>query len=424
MRTQFVMAGLSVLTLLVAVVTAVLQIQFSGTSIGDPEAASGTSSLTENSIDASLRSASGGLLMTGVSPVVPELHEIPVLRQVPWSRNEVMRAFGAAGSALSCIMQEPGVNVVQPLSSPVAGVRGPVGRESILAIALQLDPLARASLPKATRGMIETYLESHQMMLQPVLYHDDKGHVFFGPQIRAAFVDKSRPQYTEIAEKLIITTMSEFRTLGIYYPGKGHPKAEDMRTLILGFRYSRAPAKNSESESLPEGEKDFELLFLHRLKTEDPSEIRIVVFATNDGRKKLSLLYSLDPKAALPVPAIAAQIRFDDFTMMGLYPSNPVVTAVFHQSQLTLETDSFIAMTKGLGTGKPASADEVLDDLYHRTQSSAIKAGSEGSGLPAETTTDAASEQSASEGSPSKVQNEAAAEENPAPASGAGSTVP
>lgn len=418
------MAGLSVLTLLVAVVTAVLQTQFSGTSIGDPEAASGTSSLTENSIDASLRSASGSLLMTGVSPVVPELHEIPVLRQVPWSRNEVMRAFGSAGSALSCIMQEPGVNVVQPLSSPVAGVRGPVGRESIVAIGLQLDPLARASLPKTTRGMIETYLESHQMMLQPVLYHDDKGHVFFGPQIRAAFVDKSRPQYTEIAEKLIITTMSEFRTLGIYFAGKGHPKAEDMRTLILGFRYTRVPAKNSGSEPLPEGEKDFELLFLHRLKTEDPSEIRIVVFATNDGRKKLSLLYSLDPKAALPVPSIAAQIRFDDFTMMGLYPSNPVVTAVFHQSQLTIETDSFIAMTKGLGTGKPAGADEVFDDLYHRTQTSAIKADSEGSESPAETTTDAASEQTASEGSHGKVGDEAAAEENPVPASGAGSTVP
>jgi hypothetical protein len=110
--------------------------------------------------------------------------------------------------------------------------------------------------------------------------------------------------------------------------------------------------------------------------------------------------------------------------MMGLYPSNPVVTAVFHQSQLTIETDSFIAMTKGLGTGKPAGADEVLDDLYHRTQSSAIKADSGGPASRAETKTDAASEQSASEGSPVKVGNEAAAGENPAPSPGAGSTAP
>jgi hypothetical protein len=375
-KSRYILAVLSVVSLLITT-TAVVLHQRSLSSMNDFNGRSSSSLDLAGSggsnPDASLLSASRTLLMTGVNPVPPELKEIPLIRAVPWERSEVVREYTRAGAGLSCSLLEPSVEVVQSLVSSSPGVRGPLGRQTMITISLQIDPLAKATLPKATRGAIEDYLENHQVAIQLVMYHEKDGAPFFGPQTRAAFIDRRKPELTTAPENLIVSALAELRTLGVYVPGKGPLLPAEARTMILAFRYTRQSSEDSTVGAPPSAEKDFELIFVHNVVTDSSKPPRFAIFATSKGRAEISLLDEVDPQMVSQSSIIAAHVKFDDFTMLGMYPATPIVTGVYHQAQLSIPVSSFRSMMDGVGVGGARELPIVLDELYERSAAAAAE---------------------------------------------------
>ena len=304
------------------------------------------------------------LLMTGVSPTVPEIRTLPVLRTVPWGGQELGREFRRAGSQLSCSLIEPALDVFQPLIAPTPGTAGPIGRQTAFSLNLEVDPAAKATLPRVARGAIESYLESHQLSIQAVYYHTVDGKPFFGPQVRAAFIDVATPQKTVEPESMIVESIKELRTLGLYWENESALVPEKARTLVLAFRYSLETHVAGSGKSA--SNQEYELLFLHLMKDSTATAPKLAVFATSNGRNELNLLENTDPLLAQQKSVIAARVRFSDFNMMGMYPANPIVTGVFHQSKLSLPVESIKALLEGIGAGKRRSLSDVLDDLNRR----------------------------------------------------------
>lgn len=313
----------------------------------------------------SVLAMSKSLLMTGVTPTVPEVRTMPVLRAVPWERQELGREFRTAGSQLSSSLIEPGLTVIQPLIEPTPGAAGPIGRQTAFSLNLEVDPAAKATLPRVARGAIESYLESHQLSIQPVYYHTTNGKPFFGPQVRAAFVAVATPEKTTEPEAMIVESVKELRTLGFYWNNEAAFVPDEARTMILAFRYTLDTDITGTTKT--SSNQEYELLFLHLLKDSTATAPRLAVFATSNGRSELNLLESTDPTSAQQKSVIAARVRFGEFNMMGMYPANPVVTGVFHQAKLSLPVDSVKALLDGIGAGAPRSLFDVLDDLHRRS---------------------------------------------------------
>ena len=366
MQSKTVLAPLTICTFLVTGVVVASHILLQPDALGTTASTSLLNSTLGNPENAasSVMAMSQTLLMTGVSPAVPEVRTMPVVRSVPWERQALGREFRRAGAQLSCSLLEPGVSVIQPLIAPTPGAAGPIGRQSAFSLNLEVDPSAKSDLPRVTRGAIESYLGSHQLTIQPVYYHTAEGKPFFGPQVRAAFVATGSADKTTEAEDLIVTAIRELRTLGIYWDAETPLVPEQARTMILAFRYSLDNTITGTGKSTPD--QEYELLFLHLLKDSTAMAPKLAVFATSDGRTDLNLLESSDPMSNQQKAVIAARVRFGEFNMMGMYPANPVVTGVFHQSQLSLPVDSVKAMLEGFATGKPRSLPDLLDELISR----------------------------------------------------------
>ena len=366
MQSKFVLAPLTICSFLVtgAVVAShvLLEPAASGTAesktrvdaaFGDPMSAEG-----------SVLGMPKTLLMTGVTSTVPDVRTMPVIRAVPWEHQDLGREFRRAGSQLSCSLLEPGIDVIQPLVAPTPGTAGPIGRQTAFSLNLEVDPAAKSTLPRVARGAIESYLESHQLTIQTVYYHTAEGHPFLGPQVRAAFVAVTSPEKTTEAEAMIVASIKELRTLGLYWDQSTALVPEQARTMILAFRYildtNIAGTEKSASNH------EYELLFLHLLKDSTATAPKLAVFATSNGRNELNLLETCDPVSAQQKSVIAARVRFGEFNRMGMYPANPVVTGVFHQAQLSLPVDSVKALLEGFASGTPRLLSDVLDELSSR----------------------------------------------------------
>jgi len=367
MQSKTVLAPLTICTFLVTGVVLASHILLKPESLGTTESESLMDGALGDPANAasSVLAMSKTLLMTGVNPTVPEVRSMPVIRTVPWERQELGREFRRAGSQLSCSLLEPGIDVVQPLIAPTAGVAGPIGRQTAFSLNLEVDPAAKSTLPRVARGAIESYLESNQLSIQPTYYHTAEGQPFFGPQVRAAFVAVTSPEKTTEAEAMIVTAINELRTLGYYWDQPTALVPAQVRTMVLAFRYSLDT--NIAGTGKSPSDQEYELLFLHLLKDSTATAPKVAVFATSNGRNELNLLDTTDPLTAQQKSVIAARVRFGEFNMMGMYPSNPVVTGVFHQAQLSLPVDSIKALLEGFASGKPRSLPDVLDELSSRS---------------------------------------------------------
>ncbi len=366
MQSKAILAPLTICTFLVTGVVVASHILLQPDALGTTESPSLMNAGLGDPANAasSIEAMSKTLLMTGVSPAVPEVRTMPVVRSVPWERQALGREFRRAGAQLSCSLLEPGVSVIQPLIAPTPGTAGPIGRQSAFSLNLEIDPAAKSNLPRVTRGAIESYLSSHQLTIQPVYYHTAEGKPFFGPQIRAAFVAVASPDKTTEAEDMIVAAIRELRTLGIYWDAETPLVPEQARTMILAFKYSLDT--NIAGTGKSKSDQEYELLFLHLLKDSSATAPKLAVFATSNGRTDLNLLETSDPMSTQQKAVIAARVRFGEFNMMGMYPANPVVTGVFHQAQLSLPVDSVKALLEGFATGKPRSLPDVLDELTSR----------------------------------------------------------
>ena len=348
----------------VAVVISHILSQPSDASPGSSGAALAGEFAEPLSPDHALLESSSSLLMTGVISTVPKAKDIPVIPEIPWTVQELGREFRRAGSQMSCSLLEPGIEIIQPLAEPVTGSERALGRQIAYAMNIEMDPAAKSTLPRVSRGAIESYLESHQMTIQAVFYQNAAGELFFGPQVRAGFVAVASPERTIEPEAMIATAIKELRTLGVFWDQTTELVPSQARTLILAFRYSLQTEILGTGKSA--GNQEYELIFLHLLKDSTASQPKLAVFATSNARTELNLLEAADPAKSQQNALIAARVRFGDFNMMGMYPANPIVTGVFHKAQLSIPVDSFKALLEGFASGTPRSLTEVLDELHSR----------------------------------------------------------
>lgn len=309
-------------------------------------------------------------LLTGIDPQVPAWDAMPLIKDIPWTRSDVVRMYNRAGRGRSCELFAPGLQTFQDLLSVSPGIAGPVGRAPVFSVALTMEPSVRESLPKLSKSKIISYLEEHLLILQARLYHDDKGSMFFGDRLGAAFCEAKSPNSAITPEPMIGQSVSQFRTLGLYVPANDEDGTEpDRRTLVLAFRY--AADDSGLVSGVARSIDEYELIFVH-LQKSDSGTASPVVFSTSNGRTQFHALETGNPDSLVRGPSVTATVRFDDFEYMGLYPSKPVVTGIRQRARLSLPTESVRARLLGLGDHEAVNLCQLLDQLHQEAETAAF----------------------------------------------------
>jgi len=289
--------------------------------------------------------------------LLTHLDGIPRLKSVPWETTEIeeiLKSFRAG----SCQLLPPNTDVF-PLPVEIGEITNPIMnfRKGSIIVGLAMDPAAQRQLPKLSKGEIEGYLARHMLTLQATIFRNREGQVSFAGPVNAAFVAKSAPRTTIAPEKMIQDAIGRIKLLGILSENESL-EDKSARTLVFSFAYER---DMQGTGIVPLTTTDYELFFLHLIKDEAAifTEPSIITFATTEGRKNF-----VEIKPSETAPNITASIRFNDFKLMGLYPANPVVTAVKSQSVFSALVDDIRNRLRGDIGLPPITLSQLLDEIH------------------------------------------------------------
>jgi hypothetical protein len=361
----FVLLGCTALNLFMHLTKDTSKDVSDSTANAETESATPTQVQPDNSASANrsiLRQS--GSLIAGVSLQVPLANSYPIVAAVPWSSGDVARLFRDAGIDRSCRLLETNAPVVQALNPPTEGLSGPLGRSPVFSIRLEPSKDAEGPLSGPVRGYVEEYLRLHHLTIQTQIYANERGEMILGPTVKAAFVQSDQPEKTATAESMIAKSIGELRTLGASWESREQFTPEAFRTLILAFRYNRDALDSTQGKQT---QRDYELVFIHRLPGATYQDPRIVVFATSDGRTKFQLLQPINGADLSGSIAITADVRFMSANMMGMYPEAPVVTGVRHETLMSISSDSVKSkLDPKQSQKKITSFSELLDEFYNK----------------------------------------------------------
>ncbi|TWU66238.1 hypothetical protein [Crateriforma conspicua] len=293
-------------------------------------------------------------LAAGIIGDVPTLETIPKVDAFPWRDALANRLYSNARSR-RCGMLIPGLPVRSGLQHR-EGRLTTIGRIPAISISLELDESAKDKMPRITQVQTENYLAKHRLVIEPILYHDRRGTVYFGTDCRAAFFEKDRPLVTVKSEAMIDQSVGNFLALGLF-----QDQGEcDGRTLIMSFRYAQS---DPTLTGLDAAKKTTECLILHLRPDATPDNPIFDVFATTEGRQQIHQLVRSSNLLTDPTTSIRAGVRFDRFVMMGLYPASPVVTDVRLNTDRTMPSaKAQLLMRQGPADDRPGLQD-ILDDF-------------------------------------------------------------
>ena len=305
-----------------------------------------------------------GGLVVGMASTVPRLDELPQIDGIPWSVSKAVKAFRQLESR-QCSLLAPGSAVQPPLMRPDGNRPSVVGRLPAFTIGLSVDPLAKDSLPKMSASRIIEYMETHRLAIAPPIYHSPEAGYYLGNDVRAAFYSVDDTESTTAPESLIAVAVRNLRVIGLVKPESdglpiSTPAADDGselgRTLLLEFQFKKDSVGGPKSE--------IELVLIHLLKTPPGQTPRLAVFATDNSREELHELILPGTSDVVSAPSLTGTVRFDDYTVMGLYPDKPVVTGVRLNSRQSLSADLFRQTQKGVDGDAKLSVAAMLDNLH------------------------------------------------------------
>ena len=310
-------------------------------------------------------------LRVGVIGSTPNRDEVTKLDSLPITEPLIRRAYANAKTR-ACRMLIPGAPVLPPQSLSPVGQAGTLGRVSTMTIGLNLDAAGRSKLPAVIRGQVDSYLAKHRLSVQPVVYYDKQGHLYFGTDCQAAFFQVDSPGTTVKSEPMIETAVSRFRALGVVGSGSylgssdGNPDAEAVlgRTLAMAFQFEKAESMTAFASNRSRFTTELMLLHIPAGTTVQNPEVQL--FITSDERKTLNRLNTRGERLNSPIPTISADVRFDKTILMGMYPSDPVVTGIRYRSEGVVSMDAIRRMTEpnfGDGESKGMTVTEVLDQF-------------------------------------------------------------
>lgn len=273
----------------------------------------------------------------GVIGKPPARGDIPKIDGVPWKLSQISRSYNDARDRI-CEMLGSGVPIrsLNQTTQPKTG--GFIGRLPIFTIGLRIDPAAAKDMPRTTKTEIERYLRDHIIVMELMLYHDENGAPFMGVDCQAGVCNVADPRQTVAAEPLITEAIRQVRMLGILE----NEQTADGETLLTAFRYTRS--SGDAAYSVSQSKYETELFFTHLSKDSTAENPKISVYATSGDRETLHHLNEETLNDFSGTPSITVDIRFDDFEMMGLYPSKPVVTGVHPNTGKQLSTEVILRL--------------------------------------------------------------------------------
>ncbi len=319
--------------------------------------------------DAASEDASQEEAMTSLEPVGAEVKDwtellvhagaIPRLEQIPWGREDIERAISNFRGGV-CRMLPVGTDIY-PLPKEMGEIGNPVisFRKSAIVVGLKMDPAGQRELPTVSKGSIESYLANHSLALQATVFRNQEGKLTFAGPVEAAFVSRTSQGQTVSPEPMIKDAVANIRMLGSI-PNSDDPNDFSTRTLVLAFSYQRDVGGGKSGLGTTKV-TDYELIFLHLVEDQVSllREPTLIAFATTDGRQKFQEI-----KPSPTAPNVTATIRFEEFTLMGIYPASPVVTGVRCLSQFSAPTSNIEQRLAGNDQLPPISLSKLLDEIH------------------------------------------------------------
>lgn len=290
------------------------------------------------------------------------LSGLPSLAEIPWDRRELDKTFKRAASRV-CQLLRPS-ELVSPVYATVASGNSQKRRLNALTIGLKMDPRAVKSLPRLSKSTIESYLRDHLLAVQPGFFVSGQGSAMFSGDVHCAFFARQTPHSTIQPEPMIVQALQGLRVLGVFRPTSENGLESQARTAVMAFRFTSDDLATQTGLSGTD-KTEFELLFVHVLPSEN-GQTELAVFATANGRKDLQELELDDPSNVTSYPSIVATIRFEEFTMMGLYPANPVVTGVHNRVLRSLPVTEVQDRLEGRNGQTKILLSDLLDELHRQ----------------------------------------------------------
>lgn len=296
--------------------------------------------------------ADSRIVLVKADEVREQLAAVPRLLQIPWTTSEIEAAFRRAGDrGCTLLPQNVYVTPLEPDAGSTAELKRT--RTTAFTVGLKVDPAHRGELPSLSKNTIENYLADHVLAIQPTMIQDSTGDLFFDGTIHAAFYPAKSPMITVPCEPMIGEAVASFRTLGFYESAVN--AATSGKLLVLAFKYIREQEVGGVKLS-PQAE--YELLFLY-LPEVSMGPPRLVAFGTSNGRSMMEEL-DLGQSSFSGSTTIMANIRFQKYTGMGLYPASPVVLSVRNRSLSQLPLSSFLTRL----AGDPQTPGMTLTQLF------------------------------------------------------------
>ncbi|MEM6469363.1 MAG: hypothetical protein AAF802_07315 [Planctomycetota bacterium] len=299
-----------------------------------------------------------------VGPIgsTPMRSELVTLDGLPFESATVRQLF-VGSRERTCHLLPVGAPVSPPMVPPATGASGTIGRNTVLTIGLELDEANADNLPVVTAGQVKHYFASHRLAVQPTLYYDDEGRLYFGTDCSAAFFEIERAGMTVTAEPMIESAIKRFRVLGIVGAADGSrlPADSHGRTLALAFTFIKKEFDERKGEEAAKTVTEF--LLLHVPSTSTAADVDIDVFVTSDGRTNLHRVETDGLTMNAPLPILSAGIQFNKTVLMGVYPADPIVSGIRYRSAGVLAMETIERLTRGNEGRTPISVTEILDQF-------------------------------------------------------------
>ena len=169
---------------------------------------------------------------------------------------------------------------------------------------------------------------------------------------------------------MIKTAVSRFRALGVVADGDSKSDASAAilgRTLAMAFVFEQTDQTGQYRRRRE--------TFGHRVdvraicpSTQTAKNLDVEVYITSDSGRTLNRLDLGNLDANAPSPTISADVRFDKMVLLGLYPSNPVVTGMRYRTAGVLSMKTVLELSRPSGDKPGMGLTEILDQFGKLSQ--------------------------------------------------------
>ena len=224
----------------------------------------------------------------------------------------------------------------------------PTSRRAILSVGTDMTRPDQQQLPALSRGQILDYLQGHYVTVQARVQRDlIDGELYLHHRPYAGVGLFRGPRFTEDGNELILESIQNIRSLGVYLKPGARATPQALRTLVLVHKNMVvAPAVTTAA---PQASPAFELVFLHarpaaRAKPTTASkvtdELELHTIVTSQHRTRWNYLEPYQTPTRPADCSICATVYFTDYKVANLIPAATVTRRVTVRSRTGFEREA------------------------------------------------------------------------------------